>query len=126
MNRFTFVMERQCGLRSYLIFLIFQNYPSPNSPKESGSVPVMSITYLGLMFIFPINFHPGPSTLSVFRDFRFPHTKSPQCHLIWSGFKIRALRHNILSIIKFHYEILFIKLTRSQVINTSFFLIFPI
>ena len=52
--------------------------------------------YLGLALIFPIKFHPDPSTLSVFQDFRFPPSNSPQCHQTQSGFKIRALRHNII------------------------------
>ena len=62
--------------------------PPPNYPKESRSVPVMSIMYLGLVLIFPTEFHPDPSTLSVFQDFRFPPPKSsPQCHQILSGLK---------------------------------------
>ena len=44
----------------------------PNSPKEIGSGPVMSIKYLELVLILPIKFHPDLSTLSVFQDFRFP------------------------------------------------------
>ena len=70
-------------------------------PKESGYVPVMSITYLGLVRIFSTKFHPNPSILRVFQDFRSPPNFS-QYHRIRSGFKIRALRHYILPNIKFH------------------------
>ena len=49
----------------------------PNSPKKSGSGPVMSITYLGLVLILPTKFHPDLSTLSVFQDFRFPPPAPP-------------------------------------------------
>ena len=56
--------------------------------------------YLVRVLTFPIKFHPDPSTLSVFQDFRFP---SPtQCHQIHLGLKIRVLRHDILPNIKFH------------------------
>ena len=58
-------------------FLIFQINPPPNSPKESEFVLFMSITYLGLVLIFPTKFHPDPSTLSIFQDFRFPPPMSP-------------------------------------------------
>ena len=42
---------------------------SPNSLKEIGSGPVMSIMYLELVLILPINFYPDLSTLSVFPRF---------------------------------------------------------
>ena len=60
----------------------------------------MSKMYLRLLLIFPTKFHPDPSTLSVFHDFRFP-PNSPQCHQILSEFKIRSLRHDILLNINF-------------------------
>ena len=54
---------------------------------------------------------------------RFPVSlsNSPQCQQIWSGFEIRALRHEFLLNIKFHQD----PVTGSQVKNTSIFLIFP-
>ena len=71
----------------------------PNSPKESESVPIMPIMYRDLLLILPIKYHPDLSTLSVFQDFYFP--SNPLCTRIWSGFKIRALKHKILQNINF-------------------------
>ena len=47
-------------------YLIFSNFskllpPPSNSTKESGSGPVMSVTYLGLMIILSTKFHPDLS-----------------------------------------------------------------
>ena len=47
-------------------YLNFQNYPPPNSTKESRSGPVMSVTYLRQVSILPIQFHPDLTTLSIF------------------------------------------------------------
>ena len=73
-------------------YLIFSNFsellpPPPNSTKENGPVrlcqspildlcvffqKVYSVMYLVLTIIFTTKFHPDPSTLSVFQDFRSP------------------------------------------------------
>ena len=49
----------------------------PKSPKEIRRGPLMSITYLELVLILPIKFHPHLSTLSVFQDFQFPRFLLP-------------------------------------------------
>ena len=80
--------------KKYLIFSIFLGLTLHiNSPKESRSVPIMSMPYLGLVLIFPTKFHPNPSTLSVFQDFRFRHHPQLLLHQIRPGFKIKALRY---------------------------------
>ena len=69
--------------QKYLIFSNLLELTFPQLPKESRSVPVMSILYLGLVLIFASKIHPGPSTLSVFQDFRFcPPPTSPSLHLV--------------------------------------------
>ena len=64
----------------------------------------MSNIYLGLVFIFPTMFHPDPSTLIVFQVLGFPLPTPRPHHQIRSGFKIRALRQDILLNIKFHSD----------------------
>ena len=53
----------------------------PDSRKEIGSGPVISITFLELVLILPINFHSDLSTLNVSQDFYFspppPMTPDP-------------------------------------------------
>ena len=48
------------------------NPPPSNSSKEIRSIPVILITCLGLLLIFPTKIHPDPSILSVFQDFMSP------------------------------------------------------
>ena len=62
-------------------------------------------TYLELVLILPIKFHPDLSTLSVFQDFQFPGflfpTSNPQCPWIRFELKMEHLRHKIFRYIKF-------------------------
>ena len=77
------------------------NSPPLNFLKQSRSSPVKSITYLRHLLILATKFHPDLSTLRVSQDVQFPPpTPPPQCHKIWSRFKIRALRHEFLLNIK--------------------------
>ena len=73
-----------------------QSTGPPNSPKESGSSPVRSITYLRHLLILPINFYPDISHSKRFPRFPVSSSNSPRCHRIWSGFKLRALRFQLL------------------------------
>ena len=83
------------SLTCILIFIVLahqeapnsQKHCPPNSPKESGSSPVTSITYLRHLLILPNKLHPDPSTLSVFQDFWFPlqiPPMSPNLVEIWT------------------------------------------
>ena len=57
----------------YLNFFKFSKLtPPPSSSKKNISVPIITITYLELVLILPIKFHPDLPTLSVFQDFCFP------------------------------------------------------
>ena len=58
-------------------FYFFRINPPPNSPKERWSVPVISMTYLGLVLSFSTRFHPDTSTLSVFQHFMLPPPTPP-------------------------------------------------
>ena len=76
--------------------------PPPQLPKREWIRFGYVNHYLGLVLIFLTKFHPDPSTLSVFQDFRFPPPNSPQCPQIQSGFEITTLRHDFLPNIKLH------------------------
>ena len=82
----------------------------PNSPKEIGSGPFVSITHLELVLIFPIKFLLDPTTLSIFQVFwfsRFPFQPStPQRPRIRSELKKQLLRHDIFLYINFHYHLI--------------------
>ena len=85
-----------------LIFCNFYElYPFPISPKESGSSPVISVTYFGLLLILSIKFNPDLSTLSLLQDSP-PLNSPPQWHWIRSGFKIRDLIYEVLVNMKFN------------------------
>ena len=59
-------------------------YPPPNSPKESGSSPVTSITFLRHLLILPTKFHPDLSHSKKFP--RFPGSPSiPHPNVTRSG-----------------------------------------
>ena len=73
--------------------------PSPNSPKESESDTVTSITDQGHLLLLSTKLQPGSSTSSVFQDFPL---QLPPMSKDLVGFEIRALRHDILLNIKFH------------------------
>ena len=76
--------------------LIFTNFsqlpPSPTSPKESGSGPVVSVPYLGLFLILPTKLHPDLSTLSVFPPMTLDLVEN------WK----RDLSYKVLLNMKFH------------------------
>ena len=80
----------------------------PNSPKESGSVPIISITYLELIRILSVKFHLDVSTPCVFQDFRsprFPFPPSSPLHpQIRFELKIEHLRHKLFLYIRFHRD----------------------
>ena len=69
----------------------FTNFHRPRTSR-SGSVPIMSITYLKLVFILPIKFHPGLSTLSVFQDIRFPRFRFPPSGLLCPRIRFKLKR----------------------------------
>ena len=81
-------------------FLTFSNYSPLPTPPKSGSVPVMSVTHLGILLILHTKFHPDLSALNVFRDFR--SLPLPPWHWIRSGSKIRDLSYEVLLNMKFH------------------------
>ena len=80
----------------------------PNYPEEIGYSPVMSITYLELLLILPINFHPDLSTLNFFQDFWFPRfsflPSTPQSVWIRSKLKKDYLRHVFIVLARLEYR----------------------
>ena len=77
----------------------------PSSPKESRSSP--DLVRLSQSRICNIYLFYPPSFIPIFRSKCFPRfpvfpSNSPQFHQIWSGFKVRGLRHELLLNMKFN------------------------
>ena len=99
-----------CSSLTHLpIFIVLARPEAPNSPnhwthpsnsrKESESSTVTTITYQGHLLILSTKLHLDSSTLSIFQDFSL---QLPPCQKMWSGFEIRALRHEFLLNLKSH------------------------
>ena len=76
--------------------------PSPQLPQRER-IQYDSVNHVSRTFVYSI--HQASSRFLHSKCFsKISPSKSPQCQKIWSGFEIRALRHEFLLKIKFHYD----------------------
>ena len=76
--------------------------PSPQLPQRER-IQYDSVNHVSRTYVYSI--HQASSRFLHSKCFsKISPSKSPQCQKIWSGFEIRALRHEFLLKIKFHYD----------------------
>ena len=73
----------------------------PTPPKRVNPVRFCQSLIKDICIFYPPSFIPIPP-LQAFSKISPSNSPPPQCQKIWSGFEIRALRHEFLRNIKFH------------------------